>query len=288
MPQGKQMEAFVPVQAGIRKVIIATNIAETSLTINGIKYVIDCGMVKRRLYDPITGMETLRVVKISQAQACQRTGRAGRESEGFCYRAYTNAEYNTMPANTTPEILRSNVTSTVLHLLALKIDCQTFDFMDKPSKTSIETAMKTLHLLGAISSPKSIDLTNLGHKMAKFPLDPRYSKMLLASANFDCTEEILSLVAMLSCDNIFVIPSEKREIALTAHSKFDSKYGDHLRLLNVYRGFSQTEKQKTWCNENFLNLRNLVYARDVRRQLEEICLRCEMKITSCGSNLDQV
>lgn len=288
MTQAQQLEAFNAVQPNTRKVIVATNVAETSLTINGIKYVIDCGMVKRRIYESGTCMEILKEVRISQAQACQRAGRAGRESDGFCYRTYTNAEFKAMAVNTTPEILRSNVTTNILQLLALGIDPQKFDFIDKPPKESIEYALKTLHQLSAISSPKASALTFIGHKMAKFPLDPRYSRMILASANFECMEEILSIIAMLSSDNVFLNPNDKRELALVAHSKFDSKYGDHLRLLNIYRGFIQSEKQKVWCSENFLNFRNLGYAREVRSQLLEICKRCDLKIASCGSNLDQV
>lgn len=245
MPQHKQLEVFLPVAVGSRKVILATNIAETSLTIPGIRYVIDCGMVKRRVHDAITGIDTLKVERISQAQAWQRTGRAGRDSEGQCYRMYTLAEYDSMPSNTTPEILRSNITATVLQLLALGIDVARFDFMDMPSKNSIEFGIKMLHQLGAIPEPKSLELTAEGRQMAKFPLDPRYSKMLLAAAGkYGCLEEMLTIVAVLSSESIFFVPNDRRELAIAAHAKFVSKHGDHLTILNVFHAFLRTEKMK--------------------------------------------
>lgn len=243
LPQTKQMEIFNPLPSGTRKVIISTNIAETSLTISGIRYVIDSGVVKRKVYDPITGMDTLKICKISQAQAWQRSGRAGREAEGYCYRTYTINEFNSLQINTTPEILKSNICSTILQLMALGIDCQKFNFMDLPPKSSVENAIKTLYLLGAINSIKSTELTSLGQRMAKFPLEPKYSKMLLESNRFNCTEEMLTIVALLSSENIFYFPNE-RELALAAHAKFYSKYGDHLTMLNVYKIFEKTERPK--------------------------------------------
>lgn len=185
------MNIFFP-----KKVILSTNIAETSLTIAGIKYVIDSGHVKRRAYDSKTGMDTLKIKKISQDQAWQRCGRAGRESEGFCYRTYTLDEYNQMQSNTTPEILRSNIAATILQLMAIGIDCKKFDFIDCPDAQSIDLALNQLKTLGAVCSGKQTELTELGRKMAKFPLDPKYSKILLMAPSFGCLEEVSrSLIA---------------------------------------------------------------------------------------------
>uniref|UniRef100_T1GNP9 RNA helicase n=1 Tax=Megaselia scalaris TaxID=36166 RepID=T1GNP9_MEGSC len=250
LPQNKQIECFMTMPQNSRK------------------YVIDSGFVKRRVYDPNTGMDSLKVVRISQAQSWQRCGRAGRDAEGSCYRTYTTAEMESFDEMPKPEILRSNIYSTVLQLLSLGVNCKNFDFLDKPSPESVDMAYKQLHLLGAIKSPNFPELTDLGKQMAKFPLDPKYSKLLITSQEFGCLEEILSLVAVLSGENIFISQTEKREQAALAHAKFESKYA--------------------WCHDNFLNTRNLLYARDVRNQLKEICVKLGLKIGSCGTNLDLV
>jgi ATP-dependent RNA helicase DHX33 len=248
MPPQKQLEAFQPI-ANARKVIISTNIAETSLTITGIKFVIDCGMVKARYHHPATGMDVLKVERISQAQAMQRCGRAGRESEGFCYRAYTNAEFKAMPMAAVPEILRCNIAAVMLQLLGMDIDCRKFDFMDMPADEAVESALRELKQLGAVQDAAGANITELGRKMAKFPLDPKYAKLILSAPEFGCLEEILCIVALLSGENVFVSSLDKREEMLTAHSKFRSEYGDHLTMLNVFKGFEKTEKLKV--RENF-------------------------------------
>lgn len=196
--------------------------------------------------------------------------------------------------------------------MAIGIDCEKFDFIDAPSSTSIEIAMKQLKLLGAIKMGKINELTPIGQNMAKFPLDPKYSKMLLSAPSFGCLEEvndsqnscllqvqpfncynhfqILTIVAVLSSEDIYVnfFDSEKRADALTAHAKFENKYGDHLTLLNVFKASPKTEKVKVWCQENYLNTRNLTYALSVRNQLSVICKRLNLEFSSCGSNFDQV
>lgn len=204
LAQNRQLDVFLPSAANTRKVILSTNIAETSLTISGIKYVIDSGVVKRRIYDSKTGMDTLKVKKISQDQAWQRCGRAGRESEGICYRAYTVDEFNQMPPSSTPEILRSNIAATILQLMALGIDCKKFDFIDSPDDHSIELAINQLIALGAINSGKQTVLTDCGRKMAKFPLDPKYSKILLTAPSFGCLDEVSTLNILTALSYIFI------------------------------------------------------------------------------------
>ncbi|XP_055714042.1 ATP-dependent RNA helicase DHX33 [Phlebotomus papatasi] len=288
LPQHRQLEVFKAMPQGVRKVILATNIAETSLTISGIKYVIDSGVVKQKVYNSVTGMDTLKIVKISQAQAWQRTGRAGRESEGFCYRAYTVADFENMNLMTTPEILRSNLATTVLQLLALGIDCMNFDFMDKPSRESLSSAIKLLYELKAITSIEGATLTEAGRKMSQFPLDPRFSKILLEASSYSCLSEMIMIIAVLSGENIFHTSNDKRDQILVAHSKFVSKHGDHLTILNAFREFLNAENPKMWCFKHFLNYRNLMYANEVRKQLMEICKRCNLEESSCGSDFDQV
>lgn len=199
--------------------------------------------------------------------------------------------------------------------MAIGINVQQFDFIDRPKPEAIEIAVKQLNLLGAITSGKLYELTDIGRKMAKFPLDPKYSKMILTASSFGCLEEvrsfayftmktdfsknsetlkffqILSVIAVLSGEDVFINnihDSERRGDALVAHAKFENQLGDHLTMLNVFKAYSKAERAKTWCHENFLNIRNLTYATEVRNQLKEICTRLELEFNSCGNNFDQV
>ncbi|KAJ8917565.1 hypothetical protein NQ315_005614 [Exocentrus adspersus] len=289
-PGTQQMAVFQPSQPNTRKVIISTNIAETSVTISGIRYVIDGGMVKARSFHPSTGLEVLKVQRISQEQAWQRTGRAGRESEGFCYRIYTRSQFELMKKTAVPEIQRANLNSVVLQLLALGVHALHFDFMDKPPKESILAAFEQLKQLGAIEDIDSINLTPLGRKMAKFPLDPRFSKILLSSQQFGCVAEALTTVALLSSESILLTPCSRREQVQSVRQKFCSGYGDHITLLNIYREFNNVGKnnKRSWCHEHFINMRNILHAREVRNQLEDICKKCDLTVSSCGGQMDQL
>lgn len=252
LSQGKQLECFVPTPANVRKVILATNIAETSITIPGIRCVIDCGFVKEKSFNTVDGLDVLKSVRISKAQAWQRAGRAGRDADGTCYRAYTKAEMDSFADATQPEILRTNPTSMVLQLLALDIDCNNFDFLDPPLEDGLRSAYKSLDALGAIKTGDVSYITPLGRQMVQYPLDPKYSKLLLTASSFGCMEEILSLVSVLSSDHVFVSNSEKNEMAALAHAKFQSKHGDHLTLLNVFNGFLKSEKPKVSVSSYYL------------------------------------
>ncbi|KAG1662626.1 Pre-mRNA-splicing factor ATP-dependent RNA helicase DHX15 [Nymphon striatum] len=180
-----------------RKIIISTNIAETSLTIDGVTFVIDSGFTKQKSYDPRTRIESLQVTNISKASANQRKGRAGRTAPGKCFRLYTEDNYNKMKKNTIPEILRSNLATMVLGLKKLGIhDVVNFDYIDPPDYISIAKAIEILKKLDALDQHG--ELTNLGALMADFPLEPQLSRMLIHSKEFDCTEQILTIVAMLS------------------------------------------------------------------------------------------
>lgn len=236
----------------------------------------------------MTGLESLKVTRVSKAQSWQRCGRAGRESKGSCYRMYTKDEFQQMRDTTVPEIQRSNLASVCLQLLALKINAATFDFMDKPPREAVAQAFEQLRLLGAVESAEQKRLTKLGSLMALFPLDPRFSKILLSSKDYGCLEEVLSIVAVLSSENVLQTPVAKQEEVAQVRRKFTSPYGDHVTLLNVFRAFNNASNKKQWCYENFLSFRNLSYAKDVRGQLVEICRRCELPMTSCGADVEQV
>ncbi|KAL5010310.1 hypothetical protein ScPMuIL_012615 [Solemya velum] len=290
LPPQVQLRVFNRTPPGARKVVIATNIAETSVTIPGIKFVIDPGMVKARVFNPRSGLDLLKVVRISKAQALQRTGRAGRESSGSCYRLYTEQEFDSFKLNTVPEIQKGDLnikrmcslSSVVLQLMALGIsDLIHFDFMDRPSKESIITAVDELHLLGAVEKREKIQLTALGKQMAAFPLEPRLSKVILVAKEFSCLEEIMSIVSLLSGESVFYTPHKAREEALAARRKFMSTEGDHISLLNIYKTYKSVGGNKNWCMENYIHQRNMKTALDVRNQLREICDRQNLPFKSC-------
>jgi len=207
LPSDMQAKIFEPTPPGARKVVLATNIAETSLTIDGIIYVIDPGYCKQKNYNPHTGMESLIVVPCSKASANQRTGRAGRVAAGKCFRLFTAwAFHNEMEENAIPEIQRTNLGNVVLMLKSLGInDLIHFDFMDPPPPQTLILALEQLYALGALNHMG--ELTKLGRRMAEFPVDPMMSKMLIASEKYKCSEEILTITAMLSVNNaIFYRP----------------------------------------------------------------------------------
>ncbi|KAK7491290.1 hypothetical protein BaRGS_00017391 [Batillaria attramentaria] len=210
LPSQQQLRVFSPAPPGTRKVVVSTNIAETSVTISGIKYVIDSGRVKAKVYNPHSGLDLLRVVQASKEQCVQRTGRAGREGPGACYRLFTEREFERFRANTMPEIQRCNLSSVVLQLLGLGITrVLTFDFIDPPSEDSIVSAIEELHQLGAVDGLGDWQLTPLGRKMLAYPLEPRLSKVLLLAPEYTCLEEILTIVSMLSVDSVLVNPQNK-------------------------------------------------------------------------------
>eukprot|EP01126_Amoeba_proteus_P055072 TRINITY_DN6810_c0_g1_i5.p1 TRINITY_DN6810_c0_g1~~TRINITY_DN6810_c0_g1_i5.p1 ORF type:complete len:531 (+),score=94.48 TRINITY_DN6810_c0_g1_i5:246-1838(+) len=227
LPMDKQLEVFRKTPLHTRKVVIATNIAETSITIDGIVYVIDCGFVKIRAYNPKTDTESLVVVPISQASANQRSGRAGRVKAGKTFRLYTEkAFHEILKPKTVPEMQRSNLSTVILQLKAMGIDnILNFDFMSPPPSSSIIRALELLYALGALDDDAKLTPT-LGVIMAEFPLPPTLIKMLIASAKYECSSEALSIAAMLSVQNIFT--SSK----MSKRKKFQVFEGDHITLLN--------------------------------------------------------
>lgn len=250
-----------------RKVVVSTNIAETSLTIDGIVYVVDPGFFKQKVYNPRIRVESLLVSPISKASAQQRAGRAGRTRPGKCFRLYTEKDFvRELEEQTHPEILRSNLANTVLELLKLGIkDLVHFDYMDAPAPETIMRALELLNYLAALDDEGN--LTPLGKIMAEFPLDPQLAKMLICSPEFGCSNEILSLTAMLSVPNVFVRPNNARREADQAKAQFTHPDGDHLTLLNVYHAFKQNEGDKNWAYNNYLSARSLQQADNVRMQL---------------------
>ena len=282
LPTDLQAKIFEPTPPGARKVVLATNIAETSLTIDGIKYVIDPGFQKLNTYNPRTSLESLVVEPTSRASAGQRAGRAGRVGPGKCFRLYTKQAYlNELDENTVPEIQRTNLNGTILLLKSLGInDLLDFDFMDPPSTDTIVRAVEQLYALGALNNAG--DLTKVGRQMAEFPTDPMLAKAILAADKYGCVSEVLSIIAMLGeASALFYRPKDKKIHADSARARFTSKEGgDMLSLLNIWTEWVDSDYSFVWARENFLQQRSLTRARDVRDQLARLCDRVEVDPTS--------
>ncbi|OMH84727.1 putative pre-mRNA-splicing factor ATP-dependent RNA helicase [Zancudomyces culisetae] len=292
LPPNMQRKIFDPAPEPIkpggppgRKVIVSTNIAETSLTIDGIVYVIDPGFAKQKVYNPRVRVESLLVSPISKAAAQQRAGRAGRTKPGKCFRLFTeHAFLKELLEQSYPEILRSNLGTVVLQLLKIGVkDLVHFDFMDPPAPETLMRALEMLNFLGALDD--NGELTPFGAIMADFPLDPQLSKMLIDSPKFNCSNEILSIVAMLSVPNVFLRPRDSQRAADAAKAEFIHVDGDHLTLLNVYHAYRAACANKSveisnWCYRNYLLLRSLKSADNVRFQLESILSKSKIQMLS--------
>ncbi|ORY13549.1 P-loop containing nucleoside triphosphate hydrolase protein, partial [Clohesyomyces aquaticus] len=272
LPPQQQQRIFSPAPPPLtpggrpgRKCIVSTNIAETSLTIDGIVYVVDPGFSKQKVYNPRIRVESLLVSPISKASAQQRAGRAGRTRPGKCFRLYTEETFKTqLIAQTYPEVLRSNLANTVLELKKLGIDDLVhFDLMDPPAPETLMRALEELNYLACLDDEG--ELTNLGQMASEFPLDPALAVMLISSPEFYCSNEILSLTALLSVPQIFVSPTNKRKQANEMKDLFAHSDGDHLTMLNVYHAFKNqpVDSQKQWCHDHFLSYRALTQADNV-------------------------
>ncbi|KIK91836.1 hypothetical protein PAXRUDRAFT_148626 [Paxillus rubicundulus Ve08.2h10] len=256
--------------------------------VDGILYVVDSGYSKLKVYNPKVGMDSLQITPVSQANANQRTGRAGRTGSGYCYRLYTEMAYrNEMFANTIPEIQRTNLANTVLLLKSLGVkNLLEFDFMDPPPQANIINSMYQLWVLGALDNVG--DLTPVGRKMSDFPMEPSMAKMLIASVDYKCSAEMLTIVSMLSVPSVFYRPKERMEEADAAREKFNVPESDHLTLLNVFNQWKSHGFRDDWATRHFLHPKLLRKAREVRAQLEDIMKFQKMDLISSGTDFDTV
>lgn len=266
----QQLHVFEPAPENTRKVIVSTNIAEASVTIDGIAYVIDCGFVKLRAFNPKTGIETLTATPVSKASATQRAGRAGRTKPGKCYRLYTQAAYVSLPEATVPEIQRSNLAPIILQLKALGIDnVLRFDFLTPPPAELIIRALELLYSLGAVDDYAKLTRP-LGVRMAEVSVEPMMAKVLLSAPTMGCLSKILSIAAMTSLQGaVWFHHDGEKKATESARRKFAAEEGDHLTLLNVYQAFvTKGRKDSKWCRDNFLNYKSMSRAVSVRAQLK--------------------
>ncbi|KAI7849071.1 P-loop containing nucleoside triphosphate hydrolase protein [Circinella umbellata] len=285
----EQLQIFQPTPPHSRKVIVSTNIAEASVTLEGIVYVIDCGFVKVRAYNPKTGMEALVVTPVSKASALQRAGRAGRVRPGKAFRLYTEETYSTLQNTSIPEIQRSNLAPVILQLKALGIDnVLRFDFLTPPPAELMIRALELLYSLNALDDVGRLTIP-LGIHLAEFPVDPMLGKILLASGDFKCSEEIVSIAAILSVQKVFINPSgkstTKNQTILDSRRKFWVEEGDHLSLLNVYNAFIKHKSGK-WCHDRFLNFKALSRAISIRQQLVRYLKRFKVPMISALKHFD--
>ncbi|XP_064880540.1 probable ATP-dependent RNA helicase DHX40 isoform X3 [Oncorhynchus nerka] len=280
MPTDQQKQIFQPPPPGIRKCVVATNIAATSLTINGIKYIVDSGFVKQLNHNSRVGMDILEVVPISKSEALQRAGRAGRTSAGKCFRIYSPAFWEKcMPEYTVPEIQRTSLTSVILTLKCLGVhDVIRFPYLDRPEERFILEALKQLYQCDAIDRRGKV--TRLGELMVEFPLPPGLTRALLQAASLGCEDLLLPVAAMLSVENIFIRPGhpEKQKEADKKHRQLGVQAGscnDFTILLSVFEKCKASDAPSAWCKDNYIHWRALKSAFSVETQLREILLRLQ-------------
>jgi len=256
-----------------RKVVVASAIAETSLAVDGITYVIDAGLVKQRAYNPRTRMEVNVVTPISKASALQRTSLAGRQRPGKCFRLYPERASSDWPDKVYPEIMRSNLTTVVLMLKRLGFDDVVhFDFLDPPSPEALMRALESLNHLSCIDDNGNI--TELGNQACRLPVDPQIARMLIEAPAHRCSNEALSIAAMLCSLPVWLRPNDAFRAANEAKARFAHMDGDHLTLLNVFHAYKQQIQDghdpSRFCAENFISIRAMRHAEIARDHLKRI------------------
>ncbi|GAA5888426.1 hypothetical protein JCM16303_005736 [Sporobolomyces ruberrimus] len=289
-----QLAAFEPPPRGTRKVVVSTNVAEASVTIEGIKFVVDSGLVKLKSFDPSTGMDALVTTPCSLASLQQRTGRAGRTSPGKCFRLFPHSSLSSLLPTTPPEITRSDISLLLLQLKSLGIEnpVRKFDWLTSPSSKMMERALEFLVCLGALDMENG-KLTNpLGMRMSEVPIDPMMSKILLDSHRYGCSDEILTIAAMTSVQNVFILDDEGNGNSIRGElerRKFTAEEGDHLTALNAYNAFVKYgRKSSKWCHTHRLNFRALSRALSIRTQLSKYLKRFGIPLVSCGGDETKV
>ncbi|TKA54985.1 hypothetical protein B0A53_02458 [Rhodotorula sp. CCFEE 5036] len=272
-----------------RRITASTNVAEASVTIDGVKYVVDSGLVKLRSFDPATGMDALVTTACSLASLAQRAGRAGRTSPGKCFRLFPPSALATVLPTTPPEITRSDISLLVLQLKSLGIqNVLRFDWMTSPSSMMLERALEFLYCLGALDDEGKLTKP-LGVRMAEMPIDPMMSKILLDSHTFGCSDEILTIAAMTSVQTVFILDEGDSVRGELERRKFTVEEGDHLTALNAYNAFVKYgRKSSKWCHTHRLNFKALSRALSIRTQLSKYLKRFDIPLVSCGEDHTKV
>ncbi len=289
----RQMRVFKPKSGSKRRIILATNVAETSVTVPGIHYVIDTGQARISRFSSRAGVQRLPIEAISQASADQRKGRCGRVASGVCIRLYAEEDFQQRDAFTTPEILRSSLGSVILQMKALKIgSIATFPFLDPPKGSAVRKGFKTLHELGAVDEDGV--LTKIGEQLAAFPVDPRLARMLLASAAEGCLTEMLALAAAMSVPDPRQRPADAPQVADEAHAQFRDEKSDFLTLWNLWK-FIKTQARKLsnnqfrkCCKQNFLSFAHIRQWQEVHHQLTRLCREQKLHVNTEPAKPDAI
>ena len=281
LPQAAQQLVFEPAPPNTRKIILATNIAETSITVPGVRYVIDCGKEKRKHFRPRLGLESLLVKSISKSSAIQRKGRAGREAPGKCWRLYTQQGYDGLEHATAPEILRCDLADSILKMKSNGIeDVISFPLLTPPSQEAFARSLLQLYELKALDDDGKINA--IGRQLSRFPLTPAYGRVLLAASDpsFDCLLPVIDIIACFSADNAVFLSTdteEAREEAATARATLLRRQGDHMTLLAVVQSYTaESSDRKTWCKTRLINHRAMQNIVDIRKQLRSQCIAMKL------------
>lgn len=294
----EQNKIFHP--SGLNRIVLATNVAETSLTVPGIKYVIDPGTARISRYSYRTKVQRLPIEPISQASANQRKGRCGRVSEGICIRLYSEEDFNSRPEFTDPEILRTNLASVILQMTALGLDdIEAFPFVDAPDKRHIQDGVKLLEELGAFETVQTKSgekrlLTRVGRQLAQLPVDPRLAKMILSAVNFGCVYEMMIIVSALSIQDPRERPQEKQQASDEKHRRFADKKSDFLAFLNLWRYLQEQQKESSknqfrrQCQKDFLNYLRIREWQDIYHQIRLTVREMGLPINSEKAEYQQI
>ncbi|QEQ59260.1 ATP-dependent RNA helicase HrpA [Haemophilus influenzae biotype aegyptius] len=294
----EQNKIFHP--SGLNRIVLATNVAETSLTVPSIKYVIDPGTARISRYSYRTKVQRLPIEPISQASANQRKGRCGRVSEGICIRLYSEEDFNSRPEFTDPEILRTNLASVILQMTALGLDdIEAFPFVDAPDKRHIQDGIKLLEELGAFEmvrtkSGEKRQLTRVGRQLAQLPVDPRLAKMILSAVNFGCVYEMMIIVSALSIQDPRERPQEKQQDSDEKHRRFADKKSDFLAFLNLWRYLQEQQKESSknqfrrQCQKDFLNYLRIREWQDIYHQIRLTVREMGLPINSEKAEYQQI
>lgn len=289
LPAASQLQAFEATPRGYRKVVAATNIAETSVTLEGVVYVIDSLFAKQQAYNPLTGLESLLVAPISKASAAQRAGRAGRVRPGFCFRLCTEEDFLALPDSSVPEMQRCELASTVLQLKAMGIDnVMNFDWLAPPPAETMVRALELLHALGALGDDARLT-SPVGLQLSELSVEPRLAKAILASAGeLACSQEVVTIVAMLSVHSVWAGARGERKAQNEAKMRFAVGEGDLITFLNIWKGWEDVGRSRTWCYKNFINHRTMLRAADIRSQLQRHLRRLGLPWVSAVDDLMSV
>ncbi len=283
----EQEKVFAPAPFGKKKVIISTNIAETSVTISDITTVIDAGLAKLNFYNPRTFTSSLNETAISKASCNQRKGRAGRTQPGICYRLYSRKDYDTRPMYTTEEIYRTDLSEVVLRMAELGItDFQNFDFISPPGIEGIIGAVDTLNMLKALDSDNT--LSSIGKLMVEFPLEPRISRIIIEAIMKypNVLEEALIAAAFLSANSPFLLPQGEEMEARKAHHNFRDMQGDFVSYLNIFKGYTSSPDKEKFCKKNYLDDRVMAEIENINVQLKDIVSKMNIPIMGGGNKGD--